>query len=186
MDSSLPFERGDTYFGSPDQALSSSGRSYSEIFNLLGRTFSVQNDGQAGVGHDTTETEIMIVRNGSGAVVPVNVAVAFGANAYDVSGVTAANGDFGHVIDDAYVKVIQPYDLFYVVVRGPVNILMATGAASAHMEKAGFGADGKVVIGALNVTGHVPGVIHGNQSSTGSDVLRLINCGHPVAIGPIG
>jgi len=189
MNSELPFERGSTYFSGV--SLSDASNPYSSVKHLLGRTFSVQNDGQAGIGHDPTETELMVVRNGLGASAGPNsdgtldgsIGVEYGANGHEATALASAAG-YGHVVDDAYVAGSIPrFDLFYVVVRGPVY-LSSTDATLANGEKAGFGASGALATGA-SVTAHVIGVVHGDQDATAQSNLAVVNVGHPAGIGPL-
>lgn len=121
----LPFPRGRTYsqFGAPTMT-ATLGKEWE------GREFEVD-DAQHGTGATVV---LRIVRNTTGgAITPANQLFTFDGDAKDfgrqVDAVTNTIGDLCVPIDDAYsaAPTIVENDLFFVVMRGPCNIM--SGAA---------------------------------------------------------
>jgi len=126
LQNNLPFERGGTFGGASGMTLTSVS-----IEKLVGATFVVPDD-----EHETgAEVTLRLVKNDSGSDITFNnQIVRFGTDAKDfgryVDGTTDQNGMVGLPIDDAYTAsyVIKDDDYFYVVQRGPCDVLSAASA----------------------------------------------------------
>lgn len=174
MNTDLPFPRGETYFdGNADRIADTT---YASVKHLLGHTFTVKNDGQSGVGVDSTETELMIVRNGTAGNITSGLSYRLGGNANEVTSLSAAGG-FGYVADDAYAGNIATGDLYYAVVRGPVGITYAAGGSVSSMVDVTVAVNGKINI-TPSAGDHIYGRIHLDQGvAPGAKVI--------VNIGPV-
>jgi len=173
MTTDLPFERGSTYFESNPFALAES--TIASVAHLLGRTFTVESNHEGG-----TDTEIMIVHNGTGLVIPKSIGLSFDNNPYDATAGAGVNA-YGFVSDDEMNIDVPVNDLLYVVTKGLCYTLVQFAGTFSNGDPIKFTSAGQV--GPAAGTGHVIGVAHGTQTVSTSGPL-LANLGHPAAIGP--
>jgi hypothetical protein len=178
----LPFPRGETYFNGVNI-------DSNEASHLEGREYCVT-DNQNGTG---AEVRLRVVRATSDLALS-NAAnryrgVRFGATATwtgrKVRGFTAALGEFGLPIDDAYVCDIKSGDLFYVVVSGPCKVRAGSSTTGAPAISANdnvcFTTAGRIQAGGA---GRVPfGMIDTAVSAgaTGNAAIKLVWVGGPFA-----
>jgi len=126
LQNNLPFERGGTYAGASGMTLTDVN-----LDKLVGATFVVPDD-----VHETgAEVTLRLVKNDSGsAITAANQILRFGTDAKDfgryIDGTTNQDGMIGLPIDDAFASSysIPDNDYFYVVQRGPCNVVTAASA----------------------------------------------------------
>jgi len=179
----LPFERGSTYFEGDVNRINTAAI----LDDMLGQTFTVKNNGQGGVGWNSQENTLMVVRNSSGGALTPQRGVAYSTNVCKEASGYAAAGEFGHIIDDAYVgQTIADDDIFYVVVDGPVKGLSDTQSTYVIGEAMVFGATGFVTglaATAANATDHVVGVSMSSLATAAEGTQCLIGTGGRYANG---
>lgn len=182
MNNNLPFERGSTYFEGDTNRINTAA----SLDDMLGQCFTVKNNGQAGIGHNSQSNTLMVVRNSSGSALTPSRGVKYSTIGKEVSGY-AGTGAFGHIIDDAYTgQTIADDDIFYVVVDGPVNGLSNTGATYTLGEAAVFTASGRIndlAATATNGVDHVVGIICETLATAAQDTTVLIDTGGRYANG---
>ena len=125
---SLPFPRGDTFFGGDANLISASLG-----VNLEGKEYEVNDINGSG------ETQVLrVVRNKHAshrmqAMYGYRFGVTAGWNGKKIRGKTAAHGDLAFPLDQAYTTTVAPNDLCYVVTEGPTRCKTssATSAGTA-------------------------------------------------------
>lgn len=187
MNTELPFERGDTYFGGAGSFLDdleSTFQFYDEVKHLVGRTYTVEGT------HGPTDTELIILQSSP----RVQHFARYGVQAWNTLGgwpdpeIYGAfdlcdPGEAGWILDDAYPTGYQPprHDLFYAVTRGVVYATFSSNGTYVNGTPVRFMAFGQA--DAWSAGSHCLGRVHGTQVvSSGSNEI-LINVGHPNGIG---
>lgn len=146
----LPFERGTTFWEGDSDSISATDPS---ALALVGKRFTVP-DTENNLGIPVT---LQVVRNVTGSAITVAKGTGYD---YDTdypdmdADSTAADGGYGHVIDDAYPASysIPDDDLFYVVVEGPVAMLADSNGVTKG-EHVAFTGSGKVESGSNAASG---------------------------------
>ncbi len=151
-DNSLPFERGDTYFGIGAGTAIAAADAANAFASLAGKEYVVLDP-----DYDNHPVTLKVCQyDGSG---DLTVTAVTGIKCVDFSNTNltvfsdlapGAAGDFSRPIDHKYSgKVIRDLDLCYVIMKGPCEV--TTDATPAADEPVGADTDGELI---ASVAGH--------------------------------